>query len=405
MENLTLEQMKEKLSIFEPIRIGLMGWSGPDPIDPAWQQAPARAMVMAIEEGIAAGMVTRNVEFVSTSEANLPQGTWKGTIDAYDYLVDAGCALVVGSHSQDNLVTHLEHMERMDASGVRQPVPVISWSAGGANKWLFRLGNGECGSEVSILCNWVKKHGYSRIGVVIEGVNPEHEDAYRSLVYETRKLGIRIVALEYIPHVPVNVVESVRRVKDADPEVFMFLGCGMNFMQRHISAALKELDWEPEAKLASSSFMYYPIDTPSFEGWVGVDQMCLDNPLFYEFRQRYFDRYHEELGLEAVDSGWCDGLFCLSYDTGQVIREAIMRAPSLTPEGLRQGIERIRWVPALTGGPGNFLCAYPGEHNLFNGEYLVLGRVRDGKLEYEGKFDAQTFDVPALPGPNTRKWV
>ena len=405
MENLTLEQMKQKMMMFKPLRIGIMGYNGPDAIDPTWHGAPSRPMVMAIEEGIANGMVPRNIEFVCVSEANLPQGSWDGTIKAYDYLVEQGCALIVGSHSQDNLASHLEHMERMDRSGVHQPVPVISWSAGGANKWLFRLGNGECGSEMTMLCHWVKKHGYNKIGVIIETVNPEHEDCYRSLLYETRKMGIEITKLEFIPHVPVNVVESIRRVRDSNPEVFMYCGCGMNFMQRHISTALNELGWEPQAKICTSAFMYYPVDTKSFEGWVGTDQMCLENPLFFDFRQRYFDRYGAELGLESVDSGWCDGLYCLSYDTGQVIREALFRAPSLTPDGIRQGLERIRWVPAVTGGPGNFLAAYPGEHNLFNGEYLVLGTIKDGKLAYEGKIDAEHFDVPALPGPNTKKWV
>ncbi len=393
MQDLTLEQIKAKLSLFKPIRIGLMGWNGPDGIDPKNYFSPARPLVMAVEEGIAAGMIPRNVEFVTANEDNLPKGTWHGTIDGYKYLIDQGCCLIVGSQSNDNDIDHLAYIdEKIDT-----PVPVITWNASmfGSNKWVFRLGNGECGGEISIMMDWVRKNGYKSIGVIVETVNPEHEEHYQALLYQTRKLGIKIAACEFMPHIPVNAVTQIENIKNANPDCLVFVGCGMNFTQGHITAALKELDWYPP-RIATSAFMYYPVDHDAFEGWVGIDQYCPENPRYAELKRRYFNRYHEELGLTDPDADFMDGLHCLSYDTGQVIREAIFRAPMLTPEGLRQGLERIRWVPAVTGGPGTHIGCMNYEHNLFNGDYLVLGKMVNGKLQYEGLYNATDFDVKPL---------
>jgi branched-chain amino acid transport system substrate-binding protein len=64
--------------------------------------------------------------------------------------------------------------------------------------------------------------------------------------------------------------------------------------------------------------------------------------------------------------------------------EAIHRARILTGPGIKQGIERIRFMPAVTGGPNTHIAGGPYDHQLFKGDWLHFGQVRDGKLRVRG---------------------
>jgi hypothetical protein len=44
-------------------------------------------------------------------------------------------------------------------------------------------------------------------------------------------------------------------------------------------------------------------------------------------------------------------------------------------------------MPSATGGPRTHIAAAPGDHNLFKGDWLLYGRVRDAKLEFEGLYE------------------
>ena len=68
--------------------------------------------------------------------------------------------------------------------------------------------------------------------------------------------------------------------------------------------------------------------------------------------------------------------------------EALSRATILTGPGVKTGLERIRFMPAVTGGPHTHIAGGPYDHQMFKGDWLIFGRVRDGKLEHEGVFEA-----------------
>ena len=70
--------------------------------------------------------------------------------------------------------------------------------------------------------------------------------------------------------------------------------------------------------------------------------------------------------------------------------EAIHRATILTPEGVRKGLERIRFLPTATGGPRTHIAGAPGDHNLFKGDWLIYSKMVDGKLQFEGLFEPST---------------
>ena len=84
---------------------------------------------------------------------------------------------------------------------------------------------------------------------------------------------------------------------------------------------------------------------------------------------------------------WPNAIPVLAYDTARVLAEGLFRAPTLSGPGLKDGLERIRFMPSSTGGPRTHIAAAPHEHGMFRGDWLLYGRVRDAKLEFEGLFE------------------
>jgi branched-chain amino acid transport system substrate-binding protein len=72
---------------------------------------------------------------------------------------------------------------------------------------------------------------------------------------------------------------------------------------------------------------------------------------------------------------------------GAVIVEALHRAPVLCWWGVKEGFEKIRFVPTATGGPRTHISGGPFDHQLFKGDGLPYGRVGRGKLEFAGLFE------------------
>jgi hypothetical protein len=84
---------------------------------------------------------------------------------------------------------------------------------------------------------------------------------------------------------------------------------------------------------------------------------------------------------------WPNAIPLLAYDTARVLAEGLFRAPTLSGPGLKDGLERIRFLPSTTGGPRTHIACAPHEHGMFRGDWLLYGRVRDAKLEFEGVFE------------------
>jgi hypothetical protein len=60
------------------------------------------------------------------------------------------------------------------------------------------------------------------------------------------------------------------------------------------------------------------------------------------------------------------------YDLGRLVAEALARAPELTREGLKHGLERVKWLPAAEGYDGTLLGFGIRDRGALHGRYLVL---------------------------------
>lgn len=351
----------------QPIKIG---WHGME-----WQRFE-REIRMAFDEGIESGILDRRYEFLFEDDAGLPQGTAKGGVDAYNRLVDEGCIAVLGANYTDSA------MALADTVNARQ-VPLVSMCGTDAfhGEYCFRVGNGDVGDEPALIANWLKRSGYKRAAVLAPWT-PISEEYFRNFRQECRRYGISIAAVEST-NALIEVDELVERfsiLRDANADVLVWLGYGGMVVNYTCRKALEALGWDPP-RIMTTAFMQYIWGFDQLEGWVGIDQWCPDNTWMQRFHRNFLARYGEDPWM------WPNAIPGLAYDMAALVVEAIFRATILTGPGIKTGLERVRFMPACTGGPNTHMAGGPHDHQMFKGDWLHYGRIRNGELEFAGLFD------------------
>jgi ABC-type branched-subunit amino acid transport system substrate-binding protein len=329
---------------------------------------------LAFDEAAEQGLLDRPVEFVLHPEDGLPQGSAKNATDGFRYLVDEGCIGVAGAYSSDNAITVGPLANELE-------VPLISWCGTERlrGEYCFRLGNGDCGGDATLVVGWLKRKGYTRVAVLNE-VSPNGEEYFRFFRQECRRRELSIAAVETVNQHPKDLASNLANLRDAKPDALVYMGYGVLAAEGQLRAALDTLAWDPP-RIMGTSFMFYLMGFDKFEGWVGIDQFDPRNPLVAGFHERFVTRYGEEPPL------WPNAIPVLAYDTARVLVEGLYRAPILSGPGLKAGLETIRFMPSTTGAAQTHIACSPYEHGMFRGDWLLYGRVRDGELEFEGLFE------------------
>jgi branched-chain amino acid transport system substrate-binding protein len=348
-----------------------VGWLGME-----WR-AWEREIRMAFDEAVEKGVLDRPYEFVFEANAGLPQGTAQAGVESYQRLVDAGCIAIVGANYTDSAVVVAEYVNAAK-------VPTISMCGTDQfhGEYCFRVGNGDVGCDPALMVNWLTRHGYSRPAVVAPW-SPIGEEYFSYFRQECRRHGLTVASVESVNAATTvhDLVAKFAALRDSNCDSLAWLGYGGLFVQDFVRPALAEINWDPP-RVMTTAFMQYLNGFEKFEGWVGIDQWCPLNPRVDEFLGRFVARYGEEPGR------WPNALPGLAYDMARVVVEGLHRAPVLSGPGVKRGIERIRFMPAVTGGPNTHIAGGPYDHQLFKGDWLLFGRVRAGKLEFEGLFEA-----------------
>jgi branched-chain amino acid transport system substrate-binding protein len=353
----------------EPIKIGWLG-SALDGPGGGYDKIHR----LAFDEAEAAGLLDRPVEFVLHGEHGLPHGSAKNATDGFRYLVDEGCIAVAGAYSSDNAIT-------VGPLANELRIPLISWC--GTERlqgdYCFRLGNGDCGGDAALVVAWLKRQGHNRVAVLSE-ISPNGEEYFRYFRQECRRHDISIGAIETVSQSPADLAANLARLRSVDADALVYMGYGMLAAKGLLRRALDELAWDPP-RIMSTAFMWYLAGFEYFEGWVGIDQFDPTNPLVEGFHERFVAKHGEDPPM------WPNAIPLLAYDTARVLVEGLFRAPILSGPGVKAGLESIRFMPSTIGGPRTHIACSPYEHGMFRGDWLLYGRVTDGKLEFEGLFE------------------
>jgi branched-chain amino acid transport system substrate-binding protein len=351
----------------KPIKIG---WLGRE-----WK-AFEREIRMAFEEGLEKGVLDRPYEFVFEDDAGLPQGTAQDGIDSYLRLAHAGCLAVVGANYTNSAIAL-----RDTVNDTKVPLISMCGSELFHGEYCFRLGNGDLGGDPALIVNWLKRNGHGS-AAVLSPWTAHSEEYFQYFRQECRRYGVSIAAVETTNEISSeeDLITRFGILKAADADALVWLGYGGMVLNWWCRRALEANNWDPP-RIMTTAFMQYLYGFEQFEGWVGIDQWCPENPSMVRFHERFVARYGKDPFM------WPNALPGLCYDMAVTVVEAIHRARILTGPGLKQGLERIRFIPSVTGGPNTHIAGGPYDHQLFKGDWLHFGRVREGKLEYAGLFE------------------
>jgi branched-chain amino acid transport system substrate-binding protein len=350
-------------STAEPIKLGyLFDFKLPDGYPAEMRADLTQSFELVFAQGLAQGIIDRPVEIVFREVEGLPKGTVKAVIDAYGELVDDGCLAVFGPSITDNCVPTKAAIEER----FRVPAISVTGSEEWLGEWTFSLSMGSMTDEPIFWAHLLAKRGLNDVGVLVERslVGESYITSFRAAC---RDKGIRIVAEEPIAQTAQDIGEAVRKLHEA--KVQAVIHCGFGFGVVLIGPVFDELGWDPPRFMGTSfeNAWINPIVWNAIVGWIGIDQYDDGN----QIGQDYLDHYAARYGRRPE---YCVPV--VNRDLATVLLRAFADARPLSPQGVRDALERVKLLPAASGAPGTRISFGAYAHRGWMGAgYLVARRL------------------------------
>lgn len=331
------------------------------------REALFQAMRLVFEDGLAKGEIDRPVEIVYREVEGLPKGSVKAVIDAFAELVDEGCLAVIGPSISDNAPSVRAAIEER----FRVPALTMCGLEEWMGPWTFSLPLGSMSDEPRAWARLVAKGGGRSVGVVVEQ-SLIGETYLRNFRTACRSEGLRIVAEQAISQVAQDVGEAVERLHAARADAIVHCGFGLGLL--HINPALRALDWDPPRYTGTAWQMAFatPALWKGLEGWVGLDLFDESNPV----GQVFLDRYEAAYGTRPTTYSPL-----ARRDLATIILHAFADARPLSPQGVRDALERVKLLPAACGAPGTRISFGNWMHRGWVGDRFMVAR----RLETDGR--------------------
>ena len=325
------------------------------------------AIHLGMAQVSSSGRIDRPFELVARQARGLPGGSAHDVETTYAELVDSGVLAVVGPSISDNglIVRPLA-----DAAGV----PTINYTGGEQTRseFMFHYQVGSLQEEPMVLVEYLVRRGISSVAAIYDN-SPVGRGYAESLSEACAATGIDITGSAAIAPLSEDVSPTVRRLRAGDPESLVYLGLGV--AARAVALAVETEGWVlPIVANSSLMFGYTRRDwRAGWEGWVYVDGVSDENAARARLAQLAPKTARGPVGVAA-------------YDIGRLLAEGVARSAHLTRTGLKEGLERVKRLPAATGLDGTTMGFGNWDHGALKGRYLVLRSWRDGKsVQVEGQ--------------------
>src|SRR4051812_168335 len=328
-----------------PIRIGLL-YDFP-------QHDGGDSFATAVQLGIDTVALDRPVELVRRLAAGLPSGTAFDVEEKFAELERTGVLAIVGPSISDNGI-----VVRDLADGAR--LPCINYTGGAITRseFMFHYQVGSLEEEPAVLADHLRARGLQRPAVVHDR-SPvgAHYAEWFDLAAAT--VGIEVAGRAAVSPLAEDVGPTIERLRAVAPDSLVYLGLGV--AARAVALAVAGASWDVPV-VANSALMFgyaRPDWREGWEGWTYVDTICDDNAVRAELRSR-----SKRTAAGPV------GVAC--YDIGRLLGEAIVRSGHLTRAGIKEGLERVKRLPASSGYDGTIMGFGQWDHAALKGGYLVL---------------------------------
>ena len=343
-----------------PIRVGILHDMTDSVADDASLGGHMDAfMRLAIDDLVESGRIDRAVEFVHAAGLGLPAGTAFAIEQAFNELASQGVLMIVGPAIGDNALIATPLADRAR-------IPTINWAGTerARSEFMFHLQVGSHEDESVLLARHVAALGARRVGVIFDA-SPIGRRYASFFEAECDVLGLELAARVSIGPLATDATQAIATVRAAGADVLVYLGLGL--VGTAVARARTEAGWDAPAAMNTAGLRGYdPGYGRDIEGWVYVDMIADDNPVLAAVRDR-------------LDAGSAPALFAaVAYDLGLLVAEGLARAPELTPEGVRDGLELVKLLPSAEGRAGTTLGFGHWDRGALHGPYLVLRQWHEG---------------------------
>ena len=289
-----------------------------------------------------------------------PRGEPAVTVKALRELAaDPDVLAVIGPAVADNAIACTPVADEVE-------LPTINWSGSQLTRsqWMFHYQVGSLEDEPYVLARHLAARELRRVGLVRE------DSIIGRQLASSFADAVELSGLELLGTVDLTVSgddgEAAATGLDAlAPEAVVYFGLGVS--ANGLAHALVGRTWPVVTNSALMFAHAFPDLRKDVDGWVYVDVYDEANPL----RRALLEQFDvaDALGIGAI----------ATYDMGRLVGHGLAHAPELTRAGVREGLERVKQVPAALGSPGTIMGFGNWKHNALEGGYLVLRQWRDGK--------------------------
>ncbi len=341
----------------QTVRVGVLNDMGDGPDAPGDVTDWLRREVEAVQ---AAGRLAAEVEFVHAWGLGLPSGTAAAVERAFLDLARQDAVLIVGPAIGDNALAATPWVER-------ERVPTINWAGAerGRGEWMFHLQVGSHEDESLVMARHLHAAGVRRAGVVFDQ-SPIGTRHLQYLEDEARILGLEIVATEAVSPLAEDASPEVGRVLAHRPDGFVYLGLGLSAPA--VARPLAARGWQGPRIMNTAGLRGYHGDfAAACDGWIYIDMHSDANRTLAALRAR--------MDLPPGAAVWA----AKGHDLGRLVAEGLARAKDFTREGVRLGLEQVKWLPAAEGEDGTLLGFGIRDRGALHGRYLVLRQWLGGR--------------------------
>jgi branched-chain amino acid transport system substrate-binding protein len=186
------------------------------------------------------------------------------------------------------------------------------------------------------------------------------------LYAEAAIIGLEVVAAEPVSPLATDAEAEVAKVLAGDPDGFVYLGLGLSAPP--VARALTTRGWQGPRIMNTAGLRGYHGDFAAVcDGWLYVDM--------HSDRNRTLTALRAERGIPPEKALWA----AKGYDLGRLVAEGLARAPEFSRDGLRLGLEQVKWLPAAEGEDGTTLGFGIQDRGALHGRYLVVRQWVDGR--------------------------
>lgn len=307
-----------------------------------------------------AGRFDADVEFLHAYALGLPSGTAEAVEQAYRQLAEAGACLIVGPAIGDNALAVTALAEQLR-------IPTLNWSAAGRaqGRWMFQYQVGSHEDEALVIARHMASLGLKRLAVVHE-VSSLGTRQLKHLEAEARVLGIEIIAHEGISPLAEDAADAVAALLAAGPDGVVHLGGGGTAPA--VARALVHARWDGPRMMNTAGLRGFRGDfARACDGWFYVDMHSGANVALQAVMADLEAPSRHALALAR------------GHDIGRLVAEGLARAGDTSREGVRLGLEQVKWLPAAQGHEGTLLGFGPSDHAALHGRYLVVRQWLGGE--------------------------